>query len=189
MRPRTRDCPLFLLTIQPMNSLADNIHWKSNEMALMTWSSKYSVGVKALDNQHQTMMKILNELHAASMLGKAQEVAGPLLDTLTSLANEHFSAEEKLMESVKFPGLGRPLAHSIRRWPAKSRRLLSATKRATHPCTSRFCTSCGITKPNICRPRIANMRGGWQRMASSNRTGEDRAPDSGSYSPSGKCRR
>jgi len=74
-------------------------------MALMTWSSKYSVGVKALDDQHQTMMKILNELHAASMLGKAREVADPLLDKLTSLANEHFSAEEKLMVSVKFPGL------------------------------------------------------------------------------------
>ena len=74
-------------------------------MALMNWSSKYSVGVKALDAQHQTMMEILNKLHAAAMKGKAREVADPLLDKLTSLANEHFSAEEMLMESVKFPGL------------------------------------------------------------------------------------
>ncbi|MGD0681124.1 MAG: bacteriohemerythrin [Terracidiphilus sp.] len=74
-------------------------------MALMTWSSKYSVGVEALDSQHEGMMKILNEIHAASMQGKARQVAGPLLNKLSSLAGEHFSAEERLMESAKFPGL------------------------------------------------------------------------------------
>jgi hemerythrin-like metal-binding protein len=71
----------------------------------MTWSSKYSVGVKALDDQHEAMMKILNELHAASIQGKAKEVAGPLLRKLTSLSGEHFAAEEKLMESASYRGL------------------------------------------------------------------------------------
>ena len=74
-------------------------------MALMTWSSKYSVGVEALDNQHKALMSLLNELHAASMKGKAQEVAGRLISPIVSLAKEHFSAEERLMESPNFPGL------------------------------------------------------------------------------------
>lgn len=74
-------------------------------MALMTWSSKHSVGIEALDNQHKALMRILNELHAASMQGKAQQVAGPLLRQLVSLASEHFSSEEMLMESTAFPGL------------------------------------------------------------------------------------
>lgn len=74
-------------------------------MALMTWSSKYSVGVEALDNQHKALMKVLNELHAASMRGKVQEVASPLLRQIVSLACEHFAAEERLMESTGFPGL------------------------------------------------------------------------------------
>lgn len=74
-------------------------------MALMIWSSKYSVGVEALDNQHKAMMSVLNELHAASMRGEAQQVAGPLLSKLASIATEHFSAEVRLMESVSFPGL------------------------------------------------------------------------------------
>ena len=78
---------------------------EGQRMALMNWSSKYSVGIKTLDDQHQAMMKTLNELHAASLQGKAQQVAGPILDKLMSLASEHFSAEEKLMESIKFPGL------------------------------------------------------------------------------------
>jgi hemerythrin len=74
-------------------------------MALMTWSSKFSVGVEALDNQHKSLMKVLNELHAASMRGKASEVAGPLIRQMVSIAGEHFSAEERLMESTGFPGL------------------------------------------------------------------------------------
>lgn len=74
-------------------------------MALMTWSSKYSVGVETLDNQHKALMKVLNELHAASMRGKANEVAGPLLWQIVSIAREHFSAEERLMESFRFSGL------------------------------------------------------------------------------------
>ena len=74
-------------------------------MALMTWRSQYSVGVETLDNQHKAILRILNELHAASLKGKAQEVAGPLLSQLVSLASEHFSTEERLMESTGFPGL------------------------------------------------------------------------------------
>ena len=74
-------------------------------MALMTWSSKHSVGVEELDHQHRALMKVLNELHAASMRGKAREVAGPLIRQIVSIANEHFAAEERLMESTGFPGL------------------------------------------------------------------------------------
>jgi hemerythrin len=74
-------------------------------MALMTWSNKYSVGVEVLDNQHKALMNVLNDLHAASMKGKAQQVAGRLIDQLGSLAREHFAAEEGLMESIRFPGL------------------------------------------------------------------------------------
>jgi hemerythrin-like metal-binding protein len=51
------------------------------------------------------MMRALNELHAAAMRGKAHEVAGPLLRQIVSLTNEHFSAEERLMQSTGYPGL------------------------------------------------------------------------------------
>jgi hemerythrin len=74
-------------------------------MALMTWSTRYSVGVETLDHQHKALMNVLNELHAASMKGKAQEVAGPMIRQMVSIANEHFAEEERLMESIKFPGL------------------------------------------------------------------------------------
>jgi hemerythrin-like metal-binding protein len=70
----------------------------------MTWSSRFSVGVEALDSQHKALMKALNELHAASMRGEAGKVAGPLLRQIVLLAIEHFWAGERLMDSIGFPG-------------------------------------------------------------------------------------
>lgn len=74
-------------------------------MALITWTIKYSVGMQMLDDQHKGIMNVLNEFHAASMRGKAQEVAGPLIRQMVSIAKEHFKTEEGLMESTKYPGL------------------------------------------------------------------------------------
>jgi hemerythrin len=74
-------------------------------MALLKWSKKYSVGVKAMDDQHVKLIKRLNELHAAMLKGQGQSVAGPLLSRMTDESREHFVAEERLMESTKYPGL------------------------------------------------------------------------------------
>jgi hemerythrin len=74
-------------------------------MALLRWTKKYSVGVKAFDDQHVNLVKRLNELHAAMLKGRGHSVAGPLLRKMTDESSEHFSTEERLMESTKFPGL------------------------------------------------------------------------------------
>jgi hemerythrin-like metal-binding protein len=71
----------------------------------MTWSDKFSVGVKALDNQHIALVNTLNELYEAMMKGQAKSVTGPLLTKLVKYTQEHFAAEEKMMASTKFPGL------------------------------------------------------------------------------------
>ncbi len=69
------------------------------------WKSKYSVGVRDLDRQHQAIMNRLNELHEEIMSCKVNEAVVPLVQNLVSLAGEHFAAEESLMESTRFPGL------------------------------------------------------------------------------------
>ena len=74
-------------------------------MALIAWSSKYSVGVRNLNDQHKEVINLLNELHAAMLKGQAQSVAGVLLPKIQRHAKEHFSTEERLMESTKFSGL------------------------------------------------------------------------------------
>jgi hemerythrin-like metal-binding protein len=74
-------------------------------MALMTWSDKYSVGVKAIDAQHSTLVASLNELHDAMMKGQAQNVVGPLLQKLVKYTVDHFASEEAMMKTAKYPDL------------------------------------------------------------------------------------
>jgi hemerythrin len=74
-------------------------------MALLTWSDKYSVGVKAMDQQHISLVDTLNDLHAAMMKGLAQDTTGPLLHKLVTYTRDHFAAEESVMVAAKFPGL------------------------------------------------------------------------------------
>jgi hemerythrin-like metal-binding protein len=71
----------------------------------MTWNSKYSVGVKALDSQHTVLFGILNDLHAAMMKGQAQAMTGPLLRKLVDYTRTHFTAEEGMMANARYPGL------------------------------------------------------------------------------------
>ena len=74
-------------------------------MALLRWSNKYSVGVKAMDDQHINLVKRLNELHAVMLKGKAQDIAGPLFNKLTDYALKHFHDEEAMLEAARYPGL------------------------------------------------------------------------------------
>ena len=72
-------------------------------MALLAWSKRYSVGVKALDDQHVAFIGFLNELHAGMLKGQAGSIAGPLLEKLTGYVREHFDTEERLFASTHYP--------------------------------------------------------------------------------------
>jgi hemerythrin-like metal-binding protein len=74
-------------------------------MALLTWNSKYSVGVKPLDSQHTVLFGLLNDLHAAMLKGHAQSLTGPLLKKLVAYTHTHFKDEEAMMTAAKYPGL------------------------------------------------------------------------------------
>jgi hemerythrin len=74
-------------------------------MALMTWNSRYSVGVQTLDEQHNVLFEILNDLHAAMMKGNAQSMTGSLLKTLLQYTRTHFTYEEGLLAKTTYPGL------------------------------------------------------------------------------------
>lgn len=74
-------------------------------MALLQWSSKYSVGVDSMDRQHTKLFEILNELHTAMLKGQAQKITGDLLSKLVSYTREHFAAEEALMAAARYSAL------------------------------------------------------------------------------------
>jgi hemerythrin len=70
---------------------------------LIVWSDEYSVGVPEIDTQHQRLVAMLNDLHAAMSRGDADEAIDGILRALVQYTLAHFATEERLMQSVEFP--------------------------------------------------------------------------------------
>ena len=53
-------------------------------MALITWSSMFSVGVAEIDNQHKKLVELINQLNDAMHAGKGADVMGKVLSELVN---------------------------------------------------------------------------------------------------------
>jgi len=74
-------------------------------MALVVWNDTLSVGVKSVDDQHTVLFNTINDLHAAMMKGQARTMIGGLLQKLLDYTRNHFSEEEAMLQTVRYPGL------------------------------------------------------------------------------------
>lgn len=74
-------------------------------MALVTWDGSYSVGIRAMDEQHKRLVQTLNDLHAAMVSGKASGAADHLLGELVRYTQDHFRAEEAFLARNCYPEL------------------------------------------------------------------------------------
>ena len=74
-------------------------------MALLAWSElKYGVKIEAIDEQHQKLISILNELHEATNVGHGKDVIQKIISELEAYTKYHFGLEEKLMQANHYPG-------------------------------------------------------------------------------------
>ncbi|HEY4744860.1 MAG TPA: bacteriohemerythrin [Desulfuromonadaceae bacterium] len=71
---------------------------------LIEWNSSYSVNVGLMDQEHQRLVELINNLSAAMRSGHGRESIGSILDELASYAQTHFADEERLMRESGFPG-------------------------------------------------------------------------------------
>jgi hemerythrin len=72
-------------------------------MALMTWNNTYSVNIKEIDNQHQKLIELVNELHDHMKAGKGKDAVGKILKELAQYTVYHFETEEKLFTKYSYP--------------------------------------------------------------------------------------
>ena len=70
----------------------------------IAWKPYYSVGEESLDAEHQTIIKLTNDLYAAAKSGSDDRVCA-VLDRLLQYAATHFRHEEQLMRECEFPEL------------------------------------------------------------------------------------
>ena len=69
------------------------------------WKEEYSVGVKQMDDQHQTILNELNKLYLIFETASETEDLNVILKDLFEYANVHFSSEEQLLEKFKYSDL------------------------------------------------------------------------------------
>jgi hemerythrin len=74
-------------------------------VVLVEWEEKYSVGISLIDNQHKELVRLTNELYQSCLTGngEAEEFFFSTIRGVLDYTKFHFSAEEKLMENVRYP--------------------------------------------------------------------------------------
>ncbi len=72
-------------------------------MPLIVWNEEMSVGVKDLDDQHQKLVDILNELHESISAGQSTEVMGKIIERLIEYTKVHLGFEERLLFQTGYP--------------------------------------------------------------------------------------
>ena len=74
-------------------------------MAFIAWKSEYSVGNDEMDDQHQKLIAMINELHEAMTQGKGSKMVADIVIRMVDYSKVHFEAEEKLMKKHNYSGL------------------------------------------------------------------------------------
>lgn len=74
-------------------------------METIKWDKSFSVGVDVLDQQHQKIIEIINELLEHDEISVRSETLSHLLHQLTQYAHEHFMTEEAILEKYGYNGL------------------------------------------------------------------------------------
>jgi hemerythrin len=72
-------------------------------MALINWHPSFSVQVEELDEQHQLLVKMINDLYDAMNVGKDKQILGKLINQLVIYATMHFAREEHYFEKYEYP--------------------------------------------------------------------------------------
>jgi hemerythrin len=72
-------------------------------MALFSWSDKYSVNVREIDDQHKKLVGMLCTLNDSMRQGKGKEALSPILRDLIQYTKTHFAAEERIMKAHGYP--------------------------------------------------------------------------------------
>jgi hemerythrin len=72
-------------------------------MSLIKWSDNLSVQVEQMDQQHQQLFALINDLNDAMSKGKGKEVIGKIMDSILNDARIHFTDEENLLKQFNYP--------------------------------------------------------------------------------------
>lgn len=93
---------MFTSRLQSLQRLANGN--QSAQLPLIAWTSRMSVDVKLLDNDHKKLLILLSELHHAVIHSHARQILDSVMDSLMKHIRAHFAHEELLFTETAYPG-------------------------------------------------------------------------------------
>jgi len=72
---------------------------------LITWSEEYELGFKTIDEQHQVLVGLINELYSAFIDAEAMEAISGILDKMLDYTGYHFKTEEDFFLKNNYPDI------------------------------------------------------------------------------------
>jgi hemerythrin len=69
---------------------------------LIVWDETFNLGITVIDEQHQKMIGIINELYHAMKSSTEKENLPAIITELTEYADYHFATEEKFFDECKY---------------------------------------------------------------------------------------
>ncbi len=74
------------------------------------WNSRYDTGIKIIDEQHQELFRLVEQLRHLVQAGAQREVVEALLKALVASTEQHFETEESHMARYGYPDLTQHVA-------------------------------------------------------------------------------
>lgn len=72
-------------------------------MSRIIWGEKYDVNVKKVNEEHQRLFAMINDLYDAMNLGKGQDIIGKIIEGLLDYTKFHFNTEQEIMVKIAYP--------------------------------------------------------------------------------------
>jgi hemerythrin len=72
-------------------------------MAYFAWEDRFAVNVKEIDQQHKTLVNLLNTLYEAMVANKGRAVHNEIIYNMVEYARVHFETEERYMRRADYP--------------------------------------------------------------------------------------
>lgn len=76
-------------------------------LTIAQWQAEYLTGDARIDQEHQTLFGMVNDLHAAMQTAASPAQLQAMIQAMADHTAEHFQHEEALMRSHNYPGYGR----------------------------------------------------------------------------------
>lgn len=87
-----------------MNSTDKNIKMMGViKMSVMEWDKRLELGITDMDNQHKVLLDLMNRLYDKDQSDFDQQIE--IINKLYFKTIEHFSIEEKMLESIQYDDL------------------------------------------------------------------------------------